>query len=186
MQLLDTTQKWRVPVYAAAILAGLAYLCWSIWGNKVPIPGQVVQAQPVKVIESLPKKVITTKVQVIKDPIKATEKLGIDPPRQHEEVQTAIVVPPLKYGGTSTTFLNVSTGQSRTVIASSPAPWFRFERENRIGAEVGIGSNGKYAQVDYQRDVLSIKGVILAGKLSATTNATEVDLRAGVRLEYRW
>lgn len=185
----DTTMipRWRIYLYAALVVAGLAYLAWSIWGPRPPAPGQTITAQTAPAVAKMPQKVITPrKVVVIADPVRATEKLKIPPPQRNEEVQTAVVVPQTRYGGTATVFLNSSTGQSRTVIRANESPWFRFERENRAGVEVGIGSHGRYYQADYQRDILSVKGVVVSGRAAVVSYPDETSWSAGVRAEYRW
>lgn len=178
--------KKHLIIYSVLGISGSIYLAWSIWGPRPPAPGQTITATPVKAIEAMPQKVITSKVRVIADPVRATEKLKIDPPFVNEELQTAVAVPQTRYGATSTTFLNTSTGQSRVVIRAAPAPWFRLERGNSIGAGVGINRDGRYATIDYQRDILSVKGIVLAGKVGVTSYTDKTDARAEVRAEYRW
>lgn len=178
--------KKHLIIYIVLGISGVIYLVWSIWGPRPPAPGQTITAPTAKVVKDMPQKVITSRVKVIADPVRAAEKLKIDPPQVHEELQTAVVVPQSRYGATSTTFLNTSTGQSRTVIKANESPWFRFERGNTIGAGVGINRDGRYATIDYQRDILSVKGIVLAGKVGVTSYTDKTDARAEVRAEYRW
>lgn len=179
--------KWQTWAVGAAIIFALVYAGWCKWGAKPPAPGQTVTATEAKVVASMPRKMLENqRVQVIRDGSRATEKLKIDPPQPHEEVQTAVTIPQNHYGGTATVFLNTTTGQSRTVIRANTAPWFRFERENRAGVEVGMGREGRYVSADYQRDLCSIKGIILAARVSVASYPNETDYRAGIRAEYRW
>lgn len=178
--------KKRLIIYIVLGISGAIYLAWSIWGPIPPAPGQTITAPTAKVVKDMPQKVITSRVKVIADPVRATEKLKIDPPQQREELQTAVTVPQNRYGATASVFLNQSTGESRTVIRANTAPWFRLERGNTLGAGIGLDSNGRYATVDYQRDILSVKGVVLTGKVGVTSYTDKTDARAEVRAEYRW
>lgn len=174
----------RLIIYGVVAVAGLAYLAWVKWGAKPMAPGQVVTAPVAKAVADMPTKTVAVpKLQVIKDGVRATEKLKIPPPLPREEVQTAVAVQPAKYGATATVFVNTSTGQTRTVVKANSAPWFALERGTTFGAEVGIGSHGRYYQTDVQRDVFSIKGVTFAARGEVISYPTETGWTIGVRAE---
>jgi hypothetical protein len=187
---LAAPPRWQLWVAAALIIFAAVYLAWCKWGAKPVRPGQTVAAVAPSSVKDEPKKAITPKqVIVYRDRVKVVEKLGLpaaEGANDEEEVIEATEAPASRYGTQTATFVNVSTGQVRSVVKANSAPWFRFERGNTAGAEIGIGPKGRYFQGDYQRDILSVKGVILAGRVSVTSYPGQTDARAGVRAEYRW
>jgi hypothetical protein len=165
-------QLTRWHAYAAAILIGGGYLAWSIWGGKPAELGQVITAQVAPAVAKEPTKVITARVRVFSDPVKVAERLKIDPPLPHEEIQTAVVVPKLRYGGTQTVFLNTSTGQSRVVTKANVSPWFKPLSDNSIGIGYGIANSGSIAAARYRRDLLQIKAVTLSAEMEGNYSET--------------
>jgi hypothetical protein len=185
-----TAPPWRRWLLIGALAFAGVYLLWCRFGSKPPTAGQTIEAQPAKATKDMPQKVITPRrVVVIADGAKAAENLHIDPPQPREEVQTAVTVPELKYGGTSTTFLNASTGESRTVIKANEAPWFALRRDSAVGIGYGIGTEGQTIAARYRRDVLQVKALTLSGELEANyaeRRERPIEGRAMVWGEIRW
>lgn len=174
---------------ALALFFG-AYLVWLRFSPAPAKPGAILQAVTSPKIADMEKRAVTPKRLMVFTPkAEAVKKLKL-PPEQagnaQEEVFEATETPATRYGSTAVTFLNLSTGHPRTVIQVKEAPWFRFEQGNTTGVEYGIGSGGRYFQGDYQRDICSIKGVVVQGKVSVTSYPGETTAQAGVRAEYRW
>lgn len=165
--------------------AALIYCGWLVLHRPDVKPGQVITASPAHVVQSEPVKVIEPKkVVVYRDRIKVVEKLGMAPPREHEEVQITAEIPRLKYGGQAAVFLNTSTGQGRTEIKAHEAPWFAFRNDLALGMGGGIGTLA--GRVRY--DVLQIKNLALSGE--AEVNYSDhrdrpVEFRPMIWLEYR-
>ena len=185
-----TAPKWRRYLWLFLVLFGMAYLAWCKWGPQPVKPGATIAAQTSPKIADMPRKMITPKKLVVfKDKQAAVEKLGLPPEeggKKDEELLEGLKIPALKYGGDSAVFINTSTGQTRTTIQANKAPLFRFERGMELGAEVGMGAKGRYVQGDIQRDVFSVKGVIVGGKAAVTSYPTETDWRIGIRAKYQW
>lgn len=185
-----TAPKWRRYVWLAVALFVAAYLAWCRFGPQPVKPGAMIAVHTSAKVADMERKAVTPKKVMVLTPKKeAVERLNLPPgeaANDDEEIVEATDAPASHYGTTTVTFLNMSTGQPRTVIRVKEAPWFSFERGNTLGVEVGIGSHGRYYQGDYQRDICQVKGVYLSGRGSVMSYASETDWRAGTRLEYRW
>lgn len=191
---LVSIPRWRLCLYGALFLFAVVYLAWCRWGTKPIKPGQIVAAKTSPKVADMERKVVhPQKLMVVHPKAEAVRRLQLpkeEAANAQEEVFEATDAPASKYGTTTITFANLSTGMPRTVIKAKEAPWFRFERGNEIGVEGGIGTRGKYSQIDYQRDILSVKGVVMSGKASGiyTPDAREDkgEFRIGVRVKYQW
>lgn len=182
--------RWRRWLWAGVALFGAVYLGWCKWGPQPIKPGQTVAAVTSPKVADMERKTVQPKKLMVFTPkAEAVKKLKL-PASQgddaEEEIFEATDTPATRYGSTTTTFVNMSTGMPRSVVTAKAAPWFQFERGNTVGAEVGIGSRGRYSQGDYQRDILSVKGVVIGARATAISYPTETDLRIGARAEYRW
>lgn len=182
--------RWQLWCTAALAVFALVYLAWCKWGTPPVKPGQTVDAvTSPKVADMERKPVAPAKLMVFTPKAEAVKRLKLPPQEaanEDEEVFEATDAPPTRYGTQTVTFVNMSTGTPRSVVTAKTAPWFRFERGNTAGVECGLGPKGRYFQGDYQRDICSIRGVILAARVSVTSYPTETDWRAGARVEYRW
>ena len=167
-----------------------SYSLWLRFRPAPVAPGQVITAQPAHKLDGQPTIVIQPKqVIVYRDTVKVVEKLGIPQPAPQELVQQAVDLPPLKYGGVSATMLNMSSGQSRTVIKANDAPWFAFKSDNAIGVGYGVSSKGQTAVIRYRRDMLQVKNLIVSGELEgnyAPLRKDPLEGRAMVFGEIRW
>ena len=187
--------KWRLYIYIGVVLFGIVYLCWVRWGAHTEMKGGsvIVNAPVAKAVANMPttRILIPKGVVVFKDTEKVVEKLGLPTAKPEEKVFSAVDVPRVKYGATVTTFVNTTTGTSRTAIKAKEAPWFSFERGNELGIEGGINTRSRYVDVDYQRDIASVKGAIISLKGFGTfspdeESAKRVNVGVGVRVKYQW
>lgn len=188
---LSQTPKWRWRVYGVFGLLIAAYCAWLFLHKPDIKPGQVITAPPAKAVKNEPQVAVKPK-QIIayRDTVKVVEKLGLPPAQPQERIIQAVDVPKLKYGGTAATFLDMSTGKSRTQIRANKSPIFAFLDDNTLGLEAGYGTKGQYYQGDYKRDVLQIKEVVTAikGTFIKYPHSVKYDdeFRVGIRFEYRW
>ena len=127
---------------------------------------------------------------MVADKKKAVERLGLPEDQADdpgEELETATDAPASKYGTTTATFVNVSTGTVRSVIVVKRAPWFSFERGNAIGGSVGISStDGQIYRGYFRRDVAQIKGVYLQAEVEGVKRPGKPEGVGWVNVEYRW
>lgn len=178
-------------ILACATIVWL-YALWLYFSTPAPKPGQVVPGKSAPAIAAMPKREVHPKrVVVLKDKKKAVIALGLpaeEASDDQEELADAIVTPPSKYGDTVAIFLNTSTGKVRTAVKVNEAPWFRFERGNEVGVEVQQSPKGPRYQVDYTRDVMSVKGATLSVKpgIRYEVDTQKVDTFIGARLKYSW
>ena len=185
---------WMVWLIIAAVIFTLIYLAWCRWGPQPAKPGSVIiSAPPAPAIAQMETKTVyVPQLVVVKDKPAAVKKLGLPASEAFnpkEELLTSTAVQAARYGSKVTTFVNISTGKARTDVTINESPWFSFERGNIIGTEAGIGLRGQYYQADYQRDIFQIKGVYVSVKgtaLAYPQSVKDSDLRAGVRVDYRW
>lgn len=185
-----TAPRWRLWLWAGIATFALAYLAWCKWGPQPAKPGAIIKATTSPKIADMERKAVTPKKLMVFTPkAEAVKKLKLPPDQagnDDEELFEATEAPPNRYGLTTATFVNITTGKPRTVIVVKKAPLFQFERGNRVGAEYGISSKGRYFQGDYQRDIISVKGVVLGVRGAVISYPSETDATAGVRAEYRW
>jgi len=201
MQLLEfikaNSERFKAihPIRKLALLVLIlfiaGYLLWCRFGKQPPKPDVYVPAAVSHEVASIPKVPITPKVVMVY-PAKATEKLGVTT-KPNEAVQVAVDIPRLKNGGKAVTFLNSSSGESRTEIKANSTPWFAFERGNAAGikAELSTQSTPVYSGY-YRRDILQSKGVYVVGNLEGAFKPMEPDssrkfeIKTGISAEYRW
>lgn len=181
--------RYRLYAYGLIGLLVAAYCFWLVLHKPDVEPGQTVTAPPAKVVKNEPQTAIRPKqVIVYRDTTRVVEKLGLTHPSPYERVQTTAEIPKLKHGGTSATFLNVSTGQSRTEIKANQAPWIAFKRDLAVGAGVGIGSQGNTASIRTRYDVLQIKELTFSGEIEANyaeQRNRPIEGRAMIWMEWR-
>lgn len=157
---------WRQWVYVSIVLFVVMYGAWATLRTPPVVPGQVVNALPARKLEGMPTVAVQPlQVIVYRDRAKVVERLGL--PLEtgtvpDEEVINSVDVPPLKYGGSSTVFLNTSSGQSRTVIKANNAPWFQFRKDLSAGVGMGVGTAGKTLAGRLRLDMVQIKSVVLS------------------------
>lgn len=181
--------NWKKYLYGGIIIASIAYLAWCRWGSQPLQPGAVIISAPKapQIVKMETTKTPPVRIVVIKDKVSAIYKLGLPPSEAadpKEALLTATAVARNRNGATVTTFVNLSTGQSRTDVTANRSPWFQLEKGNTIGAEGGYSTRGRYAQVDIEHEFMQVKGVFLAGKASATAYETgNADARIGIRLQ---
>lgn len=158
----------------------LSYLAWLRWHAPDVKSGQVVTATPAPAVENEPQIAIQPKqVIVYRDTVRVVEKLGLPPAAPQEKVQQAVAIPELKYGGTAATFINTSTGQSRTIIKASEAPWLAFRNDLAIGIGAGVGTQGNTMAVRIRYDVAQVKGVTISPELEGNYAANRKDQNEG-------
>lgn len=185
---------WKRYLIAGLLLLALIYVLWLRFFQPKPLPtGAITTAPPAKQLDGMPQKEITPKqVIVYRDKIKVIERLKLSPAEAgnpDEEIQTAVDLPKLKYGGTATVFLNTSTGKNRTLVKAKTSPLFAFRADNSLGVGYGIGTQGQTAAIRYRRDVAQIKEVYLSGEIEANYAGARKDPVEGKAMiwgEYRW
>lgn len=189
---LNSIPKWGWYLCIALAVFLISYALWLRFRKPDIKPGATVQALPAHQLKDMPQVAVPVKqVIVYRDKKKAIERLGLleEPDNPQEELQTAVEIPKLKYGGTAATFVNVSSGQSRTLIKANESPWLAFRADNALGAGYGVGTHGQTVTVRYRHDVVQIKSVVISGELEgnfAALRPTPVEGRAMLFGEYRW
>lgn len=184
-----TIPVWRIVIYCIAAVFSISYLAWLRFHKPDVVPGAVIQALPARQLADMPQVAIPIKkVIVYRDTEKATQELGIPKAAPQEKMQTAVDIPKLKYGGTAATFLNTSTGQSRTTIKANETPWFAFRNDLAIGAGAGVGTEGKTLAWRIRYDVAQMKNITVSPEFEG--NYTEdrkepFEGRAMLWLEWR-
>lgn len=163
---LSQTPKWRWWIYGISAILIAAYCAWLVFHKPDIKPGEVVTASPAKAVKGEPQVAIKPKqVIVYRDTVRVVEKLGLPPAQPQEQIIQAVDVPKLKYGGVSATFLDMSTGKSRTEIKANSAPWLAFRNDLAIGVGAGIGTQGRTVAGRIRLDVLQIKDVTLSPEI---------------------
>lgn len=181
--------KWRWYLYVGLFVLGLVYLGWLKFHEPDIKLGQVVTAPPAKAVKNEPVEAVKPK-QVIayRDTVKIVEKLGLPPAAPQEKIIQAVEVPKLKYGGQAATFVNLTTGASRTEIKANAAPWFAFRNDLAIGAGYGIGTEGTTAAGRIRYDMVQIKNLTISPEIEANyseNRARPVEGRAMIWVEWR-
>lgn len=181
----------RYRLYAYGLIGALiaAYCAWLYFHKPDVNPGQTVTAPPAKAVKNEPQVAIKpARVMVYRNSDRVAEKLGLPPAQPQEQIIQAVDVPKLKYGGVSATFLDMSTGKSRTEIKANPAPWIAFRNDLAIGVGAGIGTQGNTLAGRIRYDVLQVKAVTVSGELEgnyAESRARPVEGRAMIFMEWR-
>jgi len=186
---LTLIPRSRWIIYGCIAASILAYLVWLKIHKPDIKPGQVITAQPAKAVKNEPVEVVKPKqVLTYRDTARVVGKLGLPPAAPQERVQTAVEIPRTKYGATATTFLNLTTGASRTQIKANSSPLFAFRNDLAIGVGAGIGTEGNTAAGRIRYDVAQIKAVTISGEIEgnyAERRTRPVEGRAMLWLEWR-
>lgn len=181
--------NYRRWLYAGIVIIGLNYLVWLRIHKPDITPGQVVTAPPAKAVKNEPVEAVKPKqIYIYRDTVRVVEKLGLPPAAPQEKIIQAVEVPRTKYGATATTFVNLTTGKSRTVIKASEAPWFAFRNDLAIGVGAGIGTEGNTAAGRVRYDAAQIKSITVSGEGEinyAANRKDPVEGRAMLWLEWR-
>lgn len=186
---LSAIPKWRLYLYAGLTVLVIVYFAWLKFHKPDIKPGQVITAPPAKAVKNEPVEAVKPKqIIVYRDTVRVVEKLGLPPAAPQEKVIQAVEVPRTKYGGTATTFVNMTTGVSRTEIKANAAPWFAFRNDLAIGAGAGIGTEGKTLAGRIRYDMVQIKNLTISPEIEAnySENKTRpVEGRAMIWMEWR-
>lgn len=179
----------RLIVYGVVAVTGLSYLTWLKFHKPDIRPGEVITAPPTVAVKNEPTVAVKPKQLIVyRDTVRVVEKLGLPPAAPPERVQQAVEIPRTKYGGTVTTFVNMTTGQSRTAFKAADAPWFAFRNDWAVGAGAGIGTEGRAVAGRVRYDVSQIRALTLSGELEANyaeRRTDPVEGRAMIWLEWR-
>lgn len=182
---------WRRYLYGAVAISVVGYLAWCRFGPQPLAPGKAVLVAEPKEVAGESKKKIVAPVQVYENGERVAKKLGVNPPQRNEAVQQAVTIPRLKNGGKAVTFLNTTTGKSRTEIVADPSPWFSLERNNYLGGSLGASTvDGIIGRAYYKRDLLQVKGLFLQPELEVIARPNSPDRKVEAigwaNVEYRW
>jgi len=142
-------KRWLVyALIVLGIVAGLifAYNRFFPQSQIVAVP---VIAPEAKKAEDVPKITIQgPKKIVVYDKAKLGKKIPLPPEvasNQHEQPTATAELPKLPYGGTSTAFINMSTGKSTISVTPKERPLFGFGGKTTLGLLGGIANKGNVA-----------------------------------------
>lgn len=141
------------------VLAGLAFAYNRFWPKPAIVATPQVAPEARKA-EDIPKEVVAGPAKlVVYNRKKIVNKIPLPPEvannPQNQFVSTAQIMPS-PYGGATTTFVNMSTGQAGTVYTPKERPLFGFGGKTGIGLLGGISNRGDVALGYISQEVLRI------------------------------
>lgn len=170
----------------------LVWLVWLWYGNQPVVPKDWAQAAPAHQVGGMPKvdHPAPSKVKVLPKK-QAGKKLQLSSDIQDDDNQQIIdtaEIPPAPDGATTTTIMDMQTGQSKTLFKANPRPLFAFLRSGSAGVRYGITTSGQQqAQLFVRQDVLRVGNVYLAAAIEARgTTVAKPESFAGLEVSYRW
>lgn len=153
--------KWKLIGFAILVLFAAFYLVWS-FVRTPPLPaGAITHPAPAVTAPKVagPKMSAPLRIVPAKAVLKSFPQIGSIAPR--EPVIDTAKIPKAENGGSTVTFMNVSTGTASTVFIPAPSPWFALESRNTLGAGYQASTEGTRIPIYYRRDILRVKDVHL-------------------------
>lgn len=194
LEKLSDVKYWSIGkiITIIGIILLMVWLGWLWYGNQPVVPKDWAQTAPAHQVGGMPKidhpAPPTVKVLPKKQ---AGKKLQLPSDIQDDDNQQIIdtaEIPSAPDGATTTTVMDMQTGQSKTLVKINPRPLFKFLRSGAAGVRYGITTNGQQ-QIDLfvRQDVLRVGNVYLAATAEARTSATsQAEAYVAVEVSYRW
>lgn len=183
---------WRRRLLVGLLIFGALYLAWCHWRPTPKLPATYAPAAPSSPVAGIVKAPVPARRVMVYPKEQAARKLKLPPAEtanRAEQIIAATDIKPTRKGARAVTFLNMTTGESRTLVEELPAPWLRIERKNEIGAGFDVSTrNGEMWNVYYRRDVLQVKGVIVSGRaeISGGVSQRNPEMKAGIQTRFEW
>lgn len=98
-------------------------------------------------------------------------------------------IPSAPHGGSTVTFMNLTTGTASTVFIPQKAPWFAFEGGNEVYVGIEDGNHGRRVPLEYRRDILAVKDLHLVARIGGKVPiepGARGEWNVGAGLAYRW
>lgn len=192
---IRNSPRWVWAVLIAGLIFLAAYFAW-LYFRPDPAPvNRYTTAKPTAVVANIPPVTVAMHSRTIQALPKAitAKKLKITPDEignDSSQIIQAVDIPATEGGAVAVTFLNVSTGRSRTIWKEKPRPFVSFESATEIGMRYGLSSHGEQTAALYlRRDLARIGGVHLSGYVEAATGlsvAARPEAKAMIDISYRW
>jgi len=165
LEVFKGVPRWKLASFALLAIFAAVYLYWSIARTRSPEAGAVTRPASAVKAEKVegPKLRVPLKIVPAKAAQKTFPQIGTIAPSQ-PVVDTARI-PLAENGGSTVTFMNVSTGVASTVFIPAPAPWFALESRNTLGAGYEASTAGVRVPIYYRRDILRVKDLHLVGEV---------------------
>jgi hypothetical protein len=192
---LATTEKriagmptWRLALYGAIGLFALVYLGWSLFHRPSPSVGSVVSVPPAIKVEKVAGPVMKKPLMIVPPAAVEREFPQLGPVAPSKPVIDTAKIPKTNNGGSTVTFMNVSTGRAETKFIPAPSPWFAFQSGSIVGARYEIGTEGSRVHVYYKRDIFRVKDIYAVAEVggSIPVGVGKGELYAGGGAEYRF
>jgi len=178
--------KWKLIGFAVAVLCVLGYLWWSFAHSSSPPSGAVIPLAPAVTAQKVEGPTMKVPLRIV--PAAAASKkfpqIGTISPGK--PVIDTGKIPTAENGGSTITFMNISTGTASTVFIPAAAPWFALEDKNAVGMAYLWTTRGPAGAAYYRRDIFRVKNFhagVLAGVL---TVEGRMGVGAGVTGEVRF
>lgn len=188
-----TLPKWRRRLLLGLLIFGALYLAWCRWWPKPPNPDTYAPARTAPPVAGLVKVPLPARQILAYPKAAAVRKLKLTPAEsgsRAEAIINASDIPPSRHGSRAVTFMNLSTGESRTAFKQLPAPLLSLERKNELGGGVDVSTRrGETWNIYYRRDVLQMKGLIVSGRAEVSGSiaaSTSPELKAGIQTRFEW
>lgn len=183
----------HIWVLVAAFLVLGGWLVW-LWYGKQPVVARAYQVTaPAKPVADVAKVDHPAPPRLRVIPKAAAVKRLELPPEVANDARQQVVdtaeIPPVVDGATTVTVIDVTTGETRTMVKANPRPLFAFLRTGAAGVRYGITSHGdQQATLFVRQDVLRIGNVHLSALAEARTIQTKGTREAALAAEvsYRW
>ncbi|NTW88709.1 MAG: hypothetical protein HGB26_06205 [Desulfobulbaceae bacterium] len=155
---------WKQALIGLGAVAGGIFLYNRFYPDK-PISSTPQVAQQAPQVENVPQAVIAgPKKLVVYKRDKIVQKVDLPPvvrDNPQNQFTAAVQVPVSPYGGTATSFTNMSTGKSDIVISSKPRPLFGVGGKTSIGLFGGMSTKGNVALGYADQQILRVGPVNL-------------------------
>lgn len=155
-------------VYALIVLGCLAAIAFAVqrfWPDKpiVAVPTVMPEAKKAvdvpKITVPGPKKIVIYDKEKLGKKIPLPPEIAKDP---HVQPTATAQIPKLPYGGTGTSFINMSSGVSVISVTPAKRPIFEFGGKTGLGALGGVSTKGNVA-VGYVSQPIVRVGAVTIG-----------------------
>lgn len=171
------------------------WLAWLWYGKQLSVSEDWQQAPPAPQVAGIPKvdHSAPKKIRVIPKKV-ANTALDLPPDVARDDNQQVIAtadIAPAPDGATAVTIMDVTTGESKTLVKAKPRPLFAFQRSGAAGVRYGIDTSGQQQAVLFVRqDVLRVASINLSLLAEARAvrckGVIEGEAFGGVEVSYRW
>jgi hypothetical protein len=179
------------------LLIIIGWLFLSHLNSPSPAPvGMTVAATPAKETKSAPKVTAQVKkgaVRVYAHPIKL--KLKLPEAVIQNEVESVVSSTQVKgddHPQTTTTTLNLDTGEFQTYTRRDPYPWLAWDDHGKVGMYGGYKNGQPTVRIEAEQGIFQVKAVHVGVKASVdqeinpSNNSDGTDYFIGAGAWYRW